>query len=104
MSQPGNRALSHAVAAREFGERSTPPSGGVGLVEQAAKLRPVGFGSARPFAEHLARPVLPQRRRLSGDALNVGPDPRVPVNHWCILHLYPVSFSPLIWCRVWVDC
>ena len=47
--------------------------------------------------------MLPQRRRLSGDALNVGPDALVPVHHWCILHLYPVSFSPLIWCRVWVE-
>jgi hypothetical protein len=40
--------------------------------KHAAKLRPVGLGSARRFAEHLARPVFPQRRDLSGDAPPVG--------------------------------
>jgi hypothetical protein len=60
-----------------------------------------GLGLLR-VGEYLARPVLPLRGHLSGDALTVGPDPRVPVNHRCILHLYPVSFGPLIWCRVWV--
>jgi hypothetical protein len=72
----------------------------------SSKRRSCARSALAPLAtsRHLARPVLPQRRHLSGDALNVGPDPRVPVNHWCILHLYPVSFSPLIWCRVWVDC
>src|SRR5580704_38884 len=52
------------------------------------------------------RPACAPRRystKVDGDALTVGPDPRAPVNHWCILHLYPVSFSPLIWCRVWVE-
>jgi hypothetical protein len=37
---------------------------GVELIELAAKLRPVGLGPARHFAEHIARPVLPQRRHL----------------------------------------
>ena len=45
---------------------------GVELVEHAAKLRPVGLGSTRHFAEHLARPVLPQCRDLRRDALAVG--------------------------------
>jgi len=45
---------------------------GVKLVEQAAKLRPVRLGSARHFPEHLACPVFPQIRYLSGDALAVG--------------------------------
>jgi hypothetical protein len=39
------------------------------LVKQAAKLRPVGLGSARYFAKHLARPMLPQRRDLRRGAL-----------------------------------
>jgi class 3 adenylate cyclase len=46
----------------------------VELVEHAAKLRPVGLGSARHFAEHLARPVFPQFRYLSRDALAVRSD------------------------------
>jgi hypothetical protein len=54
---------------------------GVELVEQPAKLRPVGLGSARHFAEHLARPVLPQRRDLSGNALAVRRYPGVAVFH-----------------------
>jgi hypothetical protein len=40
--QPASRVTSQHVA-------------GVELVEQAAKLRPVGLGAARHFAEHLAR-------------------------------------------------
>ena len=47
------------------------------LAEHPAKLRPVGLGSARRFAERLARPVFPQRRDLSGDALPVGRYPCV---------------------------
>jgi hypothetical protein len=59
---------------------------GVKLVEQSAKLRPVGLGSARHFAEHLARPVFPQFCYLSRDALAVRRYPRVAVNHGFILH------------------
>ena len=59
---------------------------GVELVEHAAKLRPVGLGSARNFTEHLARPMLPQFRDLSGDALAVRRYPRIAVNHGFILH------------------
>ena len=51
--QPRNRALSHAVAALEFGKRSA--------------LVPVGRW-ASAFASALPAPVLPQRRHLSGDA------------------------------------
>ena len=40
---------------------------GVELVEQPAKRRAVGLGSARHFAEHFARPVLPECGDLSGD-------------------------------------
>jgi hypothetical protein len=32
----------------------------------------LGLGPGRHFAKHLARPVFPQRRRLSGDDLAVG--------------------------------
>jgi hypothetical protein len=41
---------------------------------------------ARHFAEHLARPVLPQSRDLSVDALAVSRYPRVAENHWFVLH------------------
>jgi hypothetical protein len=58
-SKPVNRRGYHHIAGADFGEK--PP-----------KLRPVGLGSARHFAEHLARPMFPQRRHLSGDALVVG--------------------------------
>jgi hypothetical protein len=61
---------------------------GFKLVEQTAKLCPVG--SARHSPEHLARPVLPQRRHLSGDALTVGPDPRgCRRDLCCALHIAP---------------
>ena len=52
----------------------------------AAKLRALGLGSARHFAEHFARPVHPQRRDVSGDALAVGRYPCITVNHRFILH------------------
>jgi hypothetical protein len=58
----------------------------VELIEQTAELRPVGLGSARDFAEHLARPVLPECGDLSGDALAVGGYPCIAVNHKFILH------------------
>jgi hypothetical protein len=58
----------------------------VELVEQPAKLRPVGLGSARHFAEHLARPMFPQFRYVSRDALAVRRYPRIAVNHGFILH------------------
>jgi hypothetical protein len=54
---------------------------GVELSEQAAELRPVGLGSARHFAEHLARPMPPQRRDLRCHALSVRRDPRIAVDH-----------------------
>ena len=46
----------------------------------------VGLGSARHLAEHLARPVFPQFRHLSRDALAVRRYPRIAVNHGFILH------------------
>ena len=45
---------------------------GVELVDRAAKLRPVGLGPARDFADYLIRPVLPECGDLSGTALAVG--------------------------------
>lgn len=48
--------------------------------------RPVGLGSARQFAEHLARPVLSQKGDLSVDALGVHRYLRVAENHGFVLH------------------
>jgi hypothetical protein len=50
---------------------------GVELVEYATKLCALGLDPARHFAEHHVRPVLPQIRDLSGDALPVGRYPRL---------------------------
>jgi hypothetical protein len=69
---------------------------GVELVEDAAKLRPVGLGSARPFAEHLARPVLPQCRDLRRDALAVRRDARIAVNHGVNLRLSFAQEKPFV--------
>jgi hypothetical protein len=49
------------------------------------KLRPVGLGSARHFAEHLARPVFSQCRDLGRNALSVRRYPCVAVNHRYLL-------------------
>jgi hypothetical protein len=59
---------------------------GVELVEQAAMLRTVGFGSAHHFARHPARPVFPQGRDLRRDPLPVWLDARIAVDHGVILH------------------
>ena len=52
----------------------------------AVTPRPAGLSSARHLAEHLARPVFPQFRHLSRDALAVRRYPRIAVNHGFILH------------------
>src|SRR5580704_13956415 len=78
---------------------------GIELVEQAAKLRPVGLTSARHFAEHLSRPLFPQRRYLSGRALAVRRYQRIAVNHRFILHQNSAPkkrnrFNDLILCEI----
>ena len=67
---------------------------GVELVEQAAKLRAVGLGSARHFAEHLTRPVLPQRRDLSGHALAVRRYPGIAVFHALLMAVIYAKEKP----------
>jgi hypothetical protein len=67
---------------------------GVELVEQAAKLRPVGLRSARHLAEHLARPVFPQRRDLSGDALAVRRYPCIAVFHALLMAVIYAKEKP----------
>lgn len=59
---------------------------GVELAEQAGELCPVGLVALRHLAEHLARPVLLQRRNLGGLALAACRDARVTENHKAILH------------------
>jgi hypothetical protein len=51
------------------------------LVEQAAKLRPVGLRAARHFAEHLLSSGPGQLADLGLDALAVRRYPRVAVFH-----------------------
>jgi hypothetical protein len=79
-------ALQSAIAASVFNKSRVDRVAGVELVEYATKLCALGLDPARHFAEHLARPVLPQIRDLSGDALPVGRYPRIAVNHGFILH------------------
>jgi hypothetical protein len=56
------------------------------LAEHAAKLRPVGLGSARHFAEHFSRPGGAKLAHLCRLALPVRRYPRIAVNHGFILH------------------
>jgi hypothetical protein len=51
---------------------------GVEVVDHSAELGTADLGSARYFAEHFARAVLPERRDRSIDALAVGRYPRIP--------------------------
>jgi hypothetical protein len=92
------RAFVSVIAARVFNRSRVDPRqavepghgqhvAGVEHVEQPAKPRGVGLCAARHFAEHLARPMFPQRRHLSGEALAVRRNPRIPIKSW-------VHFAP----------
>ena len=51
------------------------------LGEHPAELRPVGLGSARGLAEHLAGAGRPELAHLGVNALAVGRNSCIPVNH-----------------------
>jgi hypothetical protein len=73
------------------------------LVEQAAKLRPVGLVALRHLAEHLFRPIPAQRRDLCRDALASCRYPRIAANHGFFPHRNcapekPFVFKAEIWC------
>ena len=61
---------------------------GAERVERPAKLRPVGLGSARHFAEHFFGSGGGQRCNLRLDALAVRRYPCIAVDHAHILHVY----------------
>jgi hypothetical protein len=58
---------------------------GVELVEQPAKLRPVGLVTLRHIADDAAPAGFPQRRDLASFALAAGRYPCLAVNHGFIL-------------------
>src|SRR5271166_6065508 len=64
------------------------------LVEQPAKLRAVGLGSARHFAEHLLASGLGQLAHLSVNALAVGGYPRVAVFHASLMAITYAKEKP----------
>ena len=67
--------------------------------DRRERVQQVAGGSRQPV-EPRHHPSRRRRRagRVTGEA---APGRSLRVNHRCILHLYPVSFSRLIWCRVW---
>jgi hypothetical protein len=83
--------------------RGTEPAGdraGAGgklkLVEQAAKLRPVGLVALRHFAEHLASCMPAQRRDLRRFALAPCRYSRIAVNYGFFLHQTSAPKKPFV--------
>jgi hypothetical protein len=70
----------------------TSPTSSVAI--KSAELRAVRLGAARHFAEHSSGARRPELVHLRVDALTVGRDARVAVNHAIILSLYSATEKP----------